>query len=142
MGSVAKRYMAYTYYTIGRYPVPHTPGKRECFRKSLELFVKAGRYLEPPLETLKIPYGDKIIPAYLRLPKGIGKQPVVINFGGIDSFKAECYDYDEALLKEGLGACAVDMPGVGECPIKGPDLSSVEGSTTAETLPRSFPRCH
>jgi esterase FrsA len=118
--------MAYTYYTIGRYPVPHTPGKKECFRKSLELYEKAGRSFEPPLEKVKIPYGDKTIPAYLRLPSAGKKHPVVINFGGIDSFKAECYEYDEALVAAGLGACAVDMPGVGECPVK--------GSTTAETL--------
>ena len=29
---------AYTYYATGRYPVPHTPGKMQCFRKSLELY--------------------------------------------------------------------------------------------------------
>lgn len=118
--------MAYTYYTIGRYPVPHSPGKQESFRKSLELFVKAGRYFDPPMEPLRIPYGDKVIPAYLRLPPGEGKRPVVINFGGIDSYKAECFPYDESLLEAGLGTCAVDMPGVGESPIK--------GSTTAESL--------
>jgi esterase FrsA len=126
--------MAYTYYAIGRYPVPHTPGKKECFRKSLELYEKAGRFFAPPLETVKIPYGDKVIPAYLRLPRGGKKHSVVINFGGIDSFKAECYEYDDALVAAGMATCSIDMPGVGECPVKGPDLSSVEGSTTAETL--------
>jgi hypothetical protein len=118
--------MAYTYYTIGRYPVAHTQGKKECFRKSLELYEKAGRYFEPPLERVEIPYGDKKIPVYLRVPRDGGKHAVVINFGGIDSFKAESYEYDEALLAAGLGACAVDMPGVGECPI--------QGSATAESL--------
>ena len=118
--------MAYTYYAIGRYPVPHTPGKQENFRKSLELYEKAGRYFDPPLEKVNIPFGDKAIPIYLRVRRDDGKHPVVINFGGIDSFKAESYEYDEALQKAGLGSCAVDMPGVGECPIK--------GSTTADSL--------
>ena len=118
--------MSYTYYTIARYPVPHSPGKKECFRKSLELFVKASRYFDPPMEELRIPHGEKVIPAYLRLPRGEGKRSVVINFGGIDSYKAECLPYDESLLEAGLGTCAVDMPGVGESPIK--------GSTTAESL--------
>jgi len=118
--------MAYTYYAIGRYPVPHTSGKVDCFRKSLQLYEKAGQYFSPPLERVSIPYGDKTIPAYLRVPHKSGKQPGVINFGGIDSFKAECCEYDEALLEAGLGTCAVDMPGVGECPIK--------GSTTADSL--------
>ncbi len=104
--AAADNLMAYTYYTIGRYPAPHTPGKMACFKKSLELYEKAGRAFAPPLENASIPYGGKVIPAYLRLPQSGGKNPVVINFGG--------------------GACAVDMPGVGECPVK--------GSATAETL--------
>ncbi|HTM08359.1 MAG TPA: alpha/beta hydrolase [Verrucomicrobiae bacterium] len=118
--------MGYTYYTIGRYPVPHSPGKRACFKKSLELYEKAGRYFAPEFRRVKIPYGDKTIPAYLRIPSGGGKRAVVINFGGIDSFKAECFEYDEAFLAAGMATCAVDMPGVGECPIK--------GSTSAESL--------
>lgn len=118
--------MAYTYYTIGRYPVPHTPGKQACFKKSLELYEKAGRYFPPPLERVTIPYDEKTIPAYLRIPHGGGKHAAVINFGGIDSFKAECFEYDEAFLAAGMATCAVDMPGVGECPIK--------GSTSAESL--------
>jgi pimeloyl-ACP methyl ester carboxylesterase len=117
---------AYTYYTIGRYPVPHTAGKKLCFEKSLELYEKAGRYFTPPLARVEIPFGAETVPAYLRLPHGRGKSAVVINFGGIDSFKAECFEYDEALLGAGFGTLAVDMPGVGESPIK--------ASTTADRL--------
>jgi esterase FrsA len=58
---------AYVYYATGRYPVPHSPGKMDCFRKSLELYEKAGRYFEPSLSRVEIPYGDKVVPAYLRL---------------------------------------------------------------------------
>jgi esterase FrsA len=118
--------MAYTYYAIGRYPVPHTAAKEECFRKSLELYEKAGRYFAPPLERIEIPFGEKSIPVYLRVARDARTHPVVINFGGIDSFKAESYEYDEALQRAGLATCAVDMPGVGECPIK--------GSTSADSL--------
>ncbi|HWO43490.1 MAG TPA: alpha/beta hydrolase [Candidatus Eisenbacteria bacterium] len=109
---------AYAYYTIARYPVPHTTAKMECFRKSLELYEKAGRYFEPPLARVEIPFGPhESIPGYLRVPHHHRRHPVVINFGGIDSFKAESYEYDEALLAAGMATCAVDMPGVGECPI-------------------------
>ena len=118
--------MAYTYYAIGRYPVAHTPGKQENFHKSLTLYESAGRYFEPPLERLRVPFRGSSIPVYVRVPKDGEKHAIVINFGGIDSFKAECYEYDEALLAAGIGSCAVDMPGVGECPIK--------GSTTADAL--------
>jgi pimeloyl-ACP methyl ester carboxylesterase len=117
---------AYTYYATGRYPTPHTPAKIQCFRKSLELYERAGRYFEPPLERVAIPFGDKTIPTYLRIPRDGRKHSVVINFGGIDSFKAESYEYDEALQASGMASCAVDMPGVGESPIK--------ASTTGHTL--------
>ena len=117
---------AYTYYATGRYPVPHTPGKIAAFRKSLELYEKAGRYFVPALQRAEIPYGDKKIPAYLRLTHDGGKHPVVINFGGIDGFKAEAFEYEEAMQRAGLSTCAIDMPGVGESPIK--------ASTTAESL--------
>jgi len=118
--------LAYTYYATGRYPVPHTPGKMQCLSKSLELYERAGRYFEPPLERIEIPYRDKIIPAYLRLGRDGAKHPVVINFGGIDGFKAEAFEYEEAMHRAGLTTCAIDMPGVGESPIK--------ASTTADSL--------
>lgn len=117
---------AYTYYATGRYPVPHTEGKMRCLHKSLELYEKAGRYFEPPLERIGIPFDDKTIPAYLRLRRDGTKHAIVINFGGIDGFKAEAFEYEEAMHRVGLTTCAVDMPGVGESPI--------QASTTAESL--------
>jgi len=109
---------AYAYYATGRYPTPHTPGKIECYRKSLEVYEKAGKYFAPTLERVEI--GSKFgkIPIYVRVPKVGAKHAIVINFGGIDSFKAESYEYDEGLQKAGMASRSVDMPGVGECPIK------------------------
>jgi len=117
---------AYAYYATGRYPTPHTPGKMECFRKSLEVYEKAGKYFEPALERVEIAFADKKIPIYVRIPQDGQKYAIVINFGGIDSFKAESYEYDEGLQKAGMASCSMDMPGVGECPIK--------ASPTAESV--------
>ena len=117
---------AYAYYATGRYPTPHTPGKMECFHKSLRMYEKAGKYFDPVLERVEVPFGDAKIPIYVRVPQNGQKHPIVINFGGIDSFKAESYEYDEGLQKLGMSTCAMDMPGVGECPIK--------ASPTAESL--------
>ena len=117
---------AYAYYATGRYPTAHTQGKMACFRKSLEMYERAGKYFEPVLERVEIPFGEKMIPAYVRVPKDGQKHAIVINFGGIDSFKAESYEYDEGLQKNGMASCAVDMPGVGECPVK--------ASPTAESV--------
>src|SRR5438105_4590431 len=41
---------AYAYYRMGRYPAPNSPGKREAYDKSVETFLAAARYLDPPLE--------------------------------------------------------------------------------------------
>jgi pimeloyl-ACP methyl ester carboxylesterase len=117
---------AYAYYATGRYPTPHTPGKMACFHKSLEMYEKAGKFFEPILQRVEIPFGEKTIPIYARVPRDGQRHAIVINFGGIDSFKAESYEYDEGLQKAGIASCAVDMPGVGECPIK--------ASTTAESI--------
>src|SRR6266511_1320422 len=109
---------AYAYYATGRYPTPHTPGKMECFRKSLEVYERAGKYFEPPLERVEIPFGGKTIPIYVRVPQDGRKHAIVINFGGIDSFTAESYEYDEGLNRAGMASCSVDMPWVGESPFK------------------------
>src|SRR6266508_2088717 len=109
---------AYAYYATGRYPTPHTPGKEECFRKSLEMYEKAGKYFEPPLERIEIASRDGEIPIYARVAKDGQRHSIDINLGGIDPFKAESYEYDEGLQKAGMASCAVDMPGVGECPVK------------------------
>jgi len=117
---------AYAYYAIARYPTPHTPGKLRCFRKSLDLYEKAGKYFDPPLQRIEIPFGEETLPIYLRISQDGQKHAVVINFGGIDSFKAESYDYDDGLQAAGLATCALDMPGAGECPLK--------ASPTAESV--------
>src|SRR6266496_3000210 len=79
---------------------------------------KAGKYFEPPLERVEVLFGDKKIPIYVRIPRDGQKHSIVINFGGIDSFKAESYEYDEGLNRAGMASCSVDMPGVGESPVK------------------------
>lgn len=122
---------AYCYYATGRYPTPHTPGKLACYRKSLAVYERAGKYFTPPLERIEINSQVGKIPLYVRVPKDGANHSVVINFGGIDSFKAESYEYDEGLLDAGIATCAVDMPGVGECPIK---ASPTAGSIFSATI--------
>ena len=92
-----------------------------CTRRAGPLF-RAGAY-----KGSHIPYGDKTIPAYLRIPRDGRQHSVVINFGGIDSLQGrELSNTTKPLQEAGMGTCAVDMPGVGECPIK--------ASTTADAL--------
>lgn len=67
---------AYAYYAMGRYPTPHTAGKMACFRKSHELYEKAGKYFDPILERVEVPFAEKSIPIYLRIPGDGRKMPL------------------------------------------------------------------
>jgi pimeloyl-ACP methyl ester carboxylesterase len=54
---------------------------------------------------------------YLRKPQGVERPPLVVLWGGIDSYKEErrAEDY----LPAGLAVLSIDMPGVGEAPLAG-----------------------
>ena len=88
-------------------------------------FIASGleAYAASPLQLVVIPFqgkpgeGTEIV-AYLRLPKtGTAPYPVVMIWGGIDSFKEE--RRVERYLKAGMATLSIDMPGVGEAPLAG-----------------------
>ena len=59
-------YQAYEYYRIGRYPVPSSPEKMNCYKGALRTFLKAAPYLDPPLERIEIPFEGNV--NFLKLP--------------------------------------------------------------------------
>src|SRR5712692_8591102 len=59
-------YLAYEYYRIGRYPVPSSAEKMNCYRGALRNYLKAGRYLDPPIERIEIPFEGKKVVGYLQ----------------------------------------------------------------------------
>src|SRR5581483_4659650 len=114
--------IAYDCYHVARYPAPNSPGKLAAYRKSQELFHKAARTFDPPLERIEMPFrarpGEgKASIGLLRKPKAIERPPVVVLWGGIDAFKEE--RATEAYLNAGLAALGVDMPGVADAPLAG-----------------------
>ena len=74
-----KYLLAYQYYRLARFPTINSEGKKQAYRKSQEMFLKAARYFDIPIERVEIPFkpqgneGNRII-AYLRVPK-IGTEP-------------------------------------------------------------------
>lgn len=114
--------LAYGFHRIARYPAPNSPGKQEAYRRSQDCFLNMTAYADPPLQRVRIPFqgrpgeGRDII-AYLRVPTGTARPPLVIIWGGIDSFKEE--RRVERYLKAGLAALTVDMPGVADAPLAG-----------------------
>ena len=112
-------YQAYEYYRIGRYPVPSSPEKMNCYKGALRTFLKAAPSLDPPLERIEIPFEGKKVVGYLQIPKGVTRPPVVMHWGGVDGWKEDRRSNSELLHKEGLATFTVDMPGAGENPCLG-----------------------
>jgi len=112
-------YLAYEYYRIGRYPVPSSPEKMNCYRGALRNFLKAGKYLDPPVERIEIPFeGNKVV-GYLQVPRGTTRPPLVMHWGGVDGWKEDSRGQSEALHRLGLATFVIDMPGAGENPLLG-----------------------
>jgi len=119
--AMAEYLAAYDYYHIGRFPTINSAPKLEAYASARENFLKASKYFDPPLERVLIPFQGRegegsSIPAYFRRPSGNAKVPVVVSMGGIDGFKEE-RDVG-GYLRKGVAALTMDMPGVGESPIK------------------------
>ena len=118
----AEYLLAYGYYRVARYPCMSSPAKREAYVKSQEMYLAAGRYLDPPVEHVAMPFngrpgeGSEVI-GLLRLPKADHPLPLVVAWGGIDSFKEE--RRVEPFLARGFAGLNVDMPGVADAPIPG-----------------------
>ncbi len=112
-------YQAYEYYRIGRYPVPSSPEKMNCYKGALRSFLKAAPYLDPPLERIEIPFEGKKVVGYLQIPRGINRPPVVMHWGGVDGWKEDRRSNSEVFHTEGLATFTIDMPGAGENPCLG-----------------------
>ena len=115
---------AWRLYSFGRWPVPSSPGKKAAYAKALEAFHASAKLLDPPLETVKIPFEGSEIIGYLRLPKNAkGPVPVVLGISGLDSRKEDMAANYGAILQYGLGYLAIDSPGTGQAPIKAGETS-------------------
>src|SRR6266852_2968862 len=111
-------FWAFKYYTAARWPVPNSSGKQKAYLNALAAFRNYGRFLDPPIEMLHIPFEGKEIPGYIRLPKDVRPAPLVFMINGTDSRKEDEIQGRDAMFRAGIGVVAVDMPGTGESPVK------------------------
>jgi hypothetical protein len=113
---------AWRLYSMGRWPVPASPGKQRAYTKAIEAFLDHARFSNPPLEVVRIPFEGSQIIGYLRLPPNgkaaHGGVPLVIAINGLDSRKEDLSESFDAILPYGVGFLAVDGPGTGQAPIK------------------------
>src|SRR5258706_432420 len=108
----------FRYYKVARWAVPNSLGKQKAYQNALAAFRSYGRFLDPPVEILHIPFEGKEIAGYIRLPKDVRPAPVVFMINGTDSRKEDEVQGRDAMFRSGIGVVAVDMPGTGESPVK------------------------
>jgi hypothetical protein len=110
---------AWRIYSFGRWPVPASPGKKQAYAKAIEAYLAHAKFLDPPLQVVRIPFEGSEIIGYLRLPKDAkGPVPLVIAVNGLDSRKEDLSESFGAILPFGIGYLAVDGPGTGQAPVK------------------------
>lgn len=95
----------------------HDPRRLQIF-DALEACTESwGRYRNPPMERVEIPYlDDSVLYAYfMRSPRNPDpRQPVLMCFGGLDSFKDEMwFMVAQGAIQRGISVLMVDGPGQG-----------------------------
>lgn len=115
-------FRAYGLYHVGRYPVPNHPKKWLSYEKSRDCFAKAGNLLTPRIERISVPFSGKAdegseVSFYIRKRADETRQPVVIRWSGIDTWKEERQDINDAFHQAGFAVITIDMPGTGESPV-------------------------
>jgi hypothetical protein len=92
------------------------PRRLPTFTRCEQASQKWLRCLDPPGEVVEIPYEQgKTLPAYfIKSANGGVRQPVLISFGGLDSFKDELWFMTgHGAVQRGIAALLVDGPGQG-----------------------------
>ena len=109
--------MAWRHYTLGRWPVARSRKKVEAQAKAKVTFETYGRCVDPPIETVRIPFEGKEIVALLQAPRDVAKPPVLVSIGGSDLWKDTVAIQSRAFLRFGIAVLALDMPGTGDAPL-------------------------
>jgi acetyl esterase/lipase len=109
---------AYRFSFMGRFPVPNHPAKERQYARARAFFLEATALDEPSLQRVSVPFEGREVAFYVARPAEMDRPPVVMMWGGIDTWKEEMYDRLGGLFRsKGVALLLVDMPGVGESPI-------------------------
>jgi dienelactone hydrolase len=107
---------AWRLHHFARWPTENVPAKQHARQQALTAFRAHGERVDPPIETVRIPFEGSEIVACLRLPATPRPAPLVFGIAGLDSRKEDVAAHSDAYLRRGLGLFAVDLPGTGESP--------------------------
>jgi hypothetical protein len=117
---------------------PHDPRRLATFNACETVSRQFFTRLTPPGEIVEIPYENGVsLPGYfIRSPVGGPKQPVLISFGGLDSFKDELWFMTgRGAVQRGLSVLLVDGQMIS--PVSAQQL---QGQLDAAGLPNRTPK--
>ena len=83
---------AYRFSFLGRFPVPNHPAKERQYERARAFFLDATGLDDPPLPRVSGPVDGGELAFYVARPPGVERAPVVMLWGGIDTWKEEMYD--------------------------------------------------
>jgi esterase FrsA len=115
-----KNYLrAWRLYYFAQWPVAASDGKKAAYAKALDAFVHSTESLNPAVEVVHIPFEEKEIVGYLRLPAQVNAPvPIVLAISGLDSRKENLSESYSSFAEQGIGVFALDGPGTGQSPVK------------------------
>jgi esterase FrsA len=108
------------WFFLARFPHILGPAGAAAYRRHNEAYTRAARHFEHAVERIVFTFDGGEAPGLLRLPReAAGPVPLALLMGGIDVWKSdlEIHRLAERLLKRGVAALAIDIPGTGECPV-------------------------
>lgn len=123
--AAAKAYrQAWRLHHFARWPVENAPARGRARERAWEAFRRYAALIDPPLETVRIPFESSEIVGCLRLPAGVRPSPLVFGIAGLDSRKEDIAAYSDDYLEQGIGLFAIDLPGTGESPHAAAEIGS------------------
>ena len=111
---IAEYARAHAFYDVARFPALFTPERAEAYRLEIETFLKLAKLQQFGLEVVRIPFEGKQIIGHFYHDARRKPAPLIIESGGLDTWKTARPDFKLRLVKEGFAVFAMDMPGTGE----------------------------
>ena len=90
------------------------------WQEAVDCFQRAAGLFDPPIEPIRIAYGDSSLPGYFLGQKRRGPAKTLILIGGADTYVEDLYLLlGPSALKRGYNLLLVDLPGQGGLPFSG-----------------------
>mgnify|MGYP001379601535 CR=1 FL=1 len=101
--------------------LPDDARLRDTAQKSRSLLVRAGQFMDPPLEYVEIPFGGTVMPGIFRkAAPGNAPAKTLIMIGGAETFVEDQFFYiAPQAFDRGYNFLTVDLPGQGLLPLQG-----------------------